>query len=232
MKRINTSQAEKLDTLRKCRYFSNVSDQILSELSIGMQLCRFERGEAVFWEGDISKGLYIIQLGSVKLYKLSKQGREMILTVLRKAESFNEVTVFDHLPNPVNVAALEDSNIWIVDAESIRACLDKYPEVTQAVILNLSKNLRMLVEKLDELSFYQVTTRLARLIINLTEDELQGDSQVRLTRDDMAARLGTVREVVTRSLNELQRSKAIRVSRRKIKIANRERLREWAQIDQ
>jgi len=232
MKRVNTSQTEKFDTLRKSRYFLNVSDQILTELSTGMQLCRFERGEAVFWEGESPKGLYIIQLGSVKLFKISKQGREMIFNVLGEGESFNEVPVFDQDTNPVNVASLEDSEIWIVNATAIRGCLYKYPEVTKAVILNLSKNLRMLVEKVDELSFYQVTTRLARLISKLTQDELQGDSQVRLTRDDMAARLGTVREVVARSLKELERSNAIRVTRWKIEITDRERLHEWAQIDE
>ena len=79
----------------------------------------------------------------------------------------------------------------------------------------------MLVAKIVELSFYQVTTRLARLIDNLTDDELQGDSQDRLTRDEMAARLGTVREVVVRSLKELDRGAAVRVYRRKIEVINR-----------
>ena len=87
----------------------------------------------------------------------------------------------------------------------------------------------MLVGKVEELSFYQVTTRLARLIANLPETQLLGESGIRLTRDDMAARLGTVREVVARSLKELERSGAIQVSRRKIKIVDRDRLCEWAQ---
>jgi CRP/FNR family transcriptional regulator len=87
----------------------------------------------------------------------------------------------------------------------------------------------MLVSKIEELSFYQVTTRLARLMINLTEDELQGDSKDRLTRDQMAARLGTVREVVARSLKELERSGAVLVNRRRIDIINRKILEEWAQ---
>jgi len=229
MQRLSANHTQKLETLQNCRYFENVGDIILSEISQGMNLYRYARGEAVFWEGETSKGLYIIEQGSVKLYKLSHQGREMVLNVLREGESFNEVPVFDEEPNPLNVAALEETKIWIVAAVSIRANLYKYPEVSRAVILNLSKNLRMLVRKVEELSFFQVTTRLARLINTLTQDELQGDAQVRLTRDDIAARLGTVREVVARSLKELERSGAVQVSRRKIEIVDMERLREWAQ---
>lgn len=227
MRRIATHQSRKIATLQACRYFQDVNDAILGEISQGMQLCCFEGGEAVFWEGETSKGLYIIEQGSVRLYKTSLQGRELVLQVFGEGESFNEVPVFDRETNPVNVAALEDSLIWIVDAVAIRACLDKYPEVTKAIILNLSKNLRMLVEKVEELSFFQVTNRLARLLARLPDEQLMGQTDLRLTRDELAARLGTVREVVVRSLRELERSGAIQVSRTKIEIVDDARLQDW-----
>jgi len=224
MRRIPTNRSKKLQTLRTCRYFDSVRDDILIEISEGMQLLHFKRGETVFWENETSNGLYIIEKGSVKLYKLSQQGRELVIEVFSNGDSFNEVPVFDGENNPVNVAALEESDIWIVDAESIRRSLYKYPEVTKAVVLNLSKNLRMLVSKVEELSFFQVTNRLARLIDNLPEEQLSGPTSVRLTRDELAARLGTVREVVTRSLKELERSGAIAVSRNKIEVVDKDRL--------
>lgn len=230
MHRISTPQERKLTTLRNCRYFENVGDGILLEISHGMQLCRYDRGEAIFWEFEPSKGLYIIDRGSVKLYKLSQQGRELIIEVFGDGDSFNEVPVFDQQLNPVNVAALEESEIWIVNGGAILDCLYKYPEVTKAVVLNLSKNLRMLVSKVEELSFYQVTNRLARLIDSLPCEQLMGPASIRLTRDEMAARLGTVREVVARSLKDLERSGVIKVSRDKIEIIDREKLDIWTQM--
>lgn len=229
MRRIATNDLQKMARLHTCRYFNDVGDAILSEISQGMHLCRYEGGEVVFWEGDPSKGLYIVEKGSVKLYKSSLQGRELVLQVFGDGESFNEVPVFDREPNPVNVAALEESDIWIVGAGAIRSCLGNYPEVSKAVILNLSKNLRMLVEKLEELSFYQVTNRLARLLARLPHEQLMGKTDIRLTRDELAARLGTVREVVARSLRELERSGAIQVSRKKIEIVDEDRLQDWIQ---
>jgi CRP/FNR family transcriptional regulator len=230
MHRISTTQATKLVKLGTCRYFENVGDERLREISRGMELCRYDRGEAIFWENEPSKGLYIIDSGSVKLFKLSQQGRELIIEVFGDGESFNEVPVFDQQLNPVNVAELEESKIWIVDGGAIRECLYKYSEVTQAVVLNLSKNLRMLVGKVEELSFYQVTNRLARLIDTLPVEQLMGPANIRLTRDEVAARLGTVREVVARSLKDLERSGAIAVSRDKIEIIDKEKLSTWTQL--
>ncbi len=161
--------------------------------------------------------LYIISQGSVKLFKLSPKGRELIIRVLEEGATFNEVPIFDYGANPVNVAALEDSYIWAIDAEVIRLCISQHPEMAQAVILNLSHNLRMLVGAVEELSFYQVTNRLARLISRLPAEQLE---EQRITQDQLAARLGTVREVVARSLRDLERSGAIRVERRQIQVLN------------
>ena len=98
-----------------------------------------------------------------------------------------------------------------------------------SIITILTQNLRMLVVMVEELSFFQVTNRLARLINQLPEEQLVGGSTQRITQDQMAARLGTVREVVARSLRELERSGAIQVKRRQIQIVDQEILSEWGE---
>ena len=183
----------------------------------------------MFWEGDTCAGLHIIRHGIVRLFKISPQGRQLVVKIFNQGESFNEVHVFDGGDNPINVAAVTQSDIWVVACESIRKAMQKYPEMAPAIILNLSSNLRMLVSLVEELSFYQVTNRLARLISQLPKEQLEGKGDLRLTQDDMAARLGSVREVVARSLRELERSGAIQSERGKIQITNGELLKEWAQ---
>jgi CRP/FNR family transcriptional regulator len=183
----------------------------------------------IFWEGDLCAGLHVIERGSVKLFKVSPQGRELIINTSEEGSTFNEVPVFDNGRNPVSAAALENCDIWVIDAAVIHSAMEQNPEMCRAVIISLSANLRMLVAKVEELSFYQVTNRLARLISQLPEEQLSGQASNRLTQDQMAARLGTVREVVARSLQQLQRSGAIRVDRRQIEILDDELLHEWAQ---
>jgi len=229
MKYISVSQAQKVTALSRNSYFSELSARILEELSQGVSFRRYARGEVLFWEGDPCEGLYIIERGSVKLFKTSVQGRELIIRVLEEAETFNEVPVFDRGQNPVNAAALEDCDIWVVNSDVIQRAVDAYPEMNRFIIKNLTENLRMLVGKVEELSFFQVTNRLARLLNQLPAEQLAGSPRQRITQDQLAARLGTVREVVARSLRELERSGAIQINRRRIEIQNQEILLDWAQ---
>jgi CRP-like cAMP-binding protein len=226
MQNITVSLEEKLAALHENSYFSTLNDKVLKSLAQGTNLRLFERGETICWQGDACTALYIIRQGSVKLFKLSPKGRELIIRVFDEGATFNEVPIFDYEPNPVNVAALEDSYVWAIDAEVIRAGILQHPEMAQAVILNLTRNLRMLVGTVEELSFYQVTNRLARLISRLPAEQLE---EQRITQDQLAARLGTVREVVARSLRDLERSGAIRVERRQIRVVDEHLLRDWAQ---
>jgi CRP/FNR family transcriptional regulator len=195
-----------------------------------VRLYRYKPGEMIFWEGGTCAGLHIVQSGSVKLFKISPQGRQLVVKIFNQGESFNEVPVFDGGENPINVAAITQSDIWVVACESIRKAIDEHPAMARAIILNLTANLRMLVGLVEELSFYQVTNRLARLISQLPKEQLEGKGQQRLTQDEMAARLGSVREVVARSLKELERSGAIRSERGSIWITDGDILKEWAQF--
>lgn len=229
MNTIAINEDTKVEALRNNGYFTGLDKKILEDLSLGTSLRRYERGEIIFWEGEPCAGLHIIQHGSVKLFKTSRQGRELIINVFEEGATFNEVPVFDNGQNPVNVAALEESEIWAVEAAVIQKAMQKHPEMCAAVISNLTQNLRMLVGMVEELSFFQVTNRLARLITQLPEEQLVGESTQRITQDQMAARLGTVREVVARSLRELERSGAIQVERRQIQIVDHKILDEWGE---
>lgn len=226
MQNLTVKLQEKLAALRANSYFSTLSDIVLNSLAHGTNLRLYERGETICWQGDVCTALYVIKQGSVKLYKLSPKGRELIIRVFDEGATFNEVPIFDYDPNPVNAAALEDCQLWAVDAEVIRTCIRQHPDMAQAVILNLTRNLRMLVGTVEELSFYQVTNRLARLLSRLAPEQLE---EQHITQDQLAARLGTVREVVARSLRDLERSGAIRVERRQIQVLNEELLRDWGQ---
>lgn len=215
--------------LRHCPYFTGLADDILAEFIPGLRLIRYERGEVVFWQDEPCAGLQIIERGMVKLFKLSPQGRELIVNIFKEGATFAEVPVFDGGNTPVNAAALEESDIWQLETALIRCLMQKYPEMSQQVMLNLAKNLRMMVGMVEEVSFYQVTQRLARLLSQMTTAELAGSDSTRLTQDQLAARLGTVREVVARALRELERSGAIRVVRRQIRILDAQQLKDWGE---
>jgi CRP-like cAMP-binding protein len=225
MKLLDASLDRKLKTLRANPYFDNLPDEILLQIGGQMQLRSYERGEILFWEGDPCAGLHIIEEGSVKLYSISPQGRQYIVRVLQEGDTCNEVPAFDGGANPVNVETLERSKVWAINDEVLRSLVRLHPDFALKVLSNFGKNLRGLVRMVSEMAFYQVTNRLARLISKLPVDE----SQPHWTQEQLAAQLGTVREVVARSLKELERSGAIRIEDRRIHILDKDALSEWTQ---
>jgi CRP/FNR family transcriptional regulator len=227
MRRLSSTVEQRIEALQNNRYLLGLDEVILTYLAQNTRLISYDAEEMIIREGQTCPGLCIIQSGRVKIYKNSPAGREMIINVIENGDSFNEVPVFDQLENPIDVGAVIDTKIWLIDAGALRTVIAKHPEAAQQIIINLSQNLRMLIGKVAELSFYTVTARLARLLRQLSSKQLSGDSSERLTQDDLASRIGTVREVVSRSLKELEKTGAIDVQRGKIEILNREKLIDW-----
>jgi len=227
MRRISSSNTARIQALQENRYLSGLNNEILSYLAENTRLIAYDADETIIHEGQPCQGLNIVESGRVKIYKYSSAGREMIINVLDKGESFNEVSVFDQQENPVNVSAVLSTRTWLISADTLRSVIAEHPQACQQIIINLSQNLRMLIGKVAELSFYTVTARLARLLRELPEAQLTGNGPSRLTQDDLAARIGTVREVVARSLKELERVGAIDIERGKITILNQEKLIDW-----
>ena len=225
MKPLEAHRNLKFNTLRRNPYFDDLPEEMLNEIAGHMQLRGFERGEILFWEGDPCAGLHIIEQGSVKLFRTSPQGRQYIVRVLQEGDTCNEVPTFDGGTNPVNVETLEKSKVWVIDDVALRSLVKAHPEFALKVLSNFGKNLRGLVRMVSEMAFYQVTNRLARLISELPAEQ----TRPHWTQEQLAARLGTVREVVARSLKELERSGAIRIEDRRIQVADAEALSQWTQ---
>jgi CRP/FNR family transcriptional regulator len=225
MKSIETITKERIKVLRGNEYFDDLPDSLLKEISAHMDLREYQRGDVLFWEGDACDGLYIVQQGLAKIFRLSSQGRQYIVRILQEGDTFAEVPAFDGVTNPVNVEALENCSVWVIDGEKLRGLIISHPKFAQKVLGNFGKMLRGMVHKVSEMAFYQVTHRLARLIFEMSEER----SVPHWTQEQLAARLGTVREVVARSLKELERSGAIKIEDRRIQIVDKEIFRQWSQ---
>jgi CRP/FNR family transcriptional regulator len=225
MKLIEKSETEKIGTLKGNPYFDELPKDALKDLAAHVQLREYARGDSMFWEGDPCAGLYIIVSGSIKLYRISPAGRQYIIAVLAEGATCNEVPAFDGGENPVSAETLEATLVWVVDARTLRELVKADPDFALKVLEKFGQNLRNLVEKISEMAFYQVTNRLARLIMELPSE----NKMPNWTQEQLAGRLGTVREVVARSLKELEKSGAIRIVDRRIHIENEELLHQWLQ---
>ena len=225
MKSIESKASEKIKVLKGNEYFDELPETILKDIAEHMHLREFQRGDVLFWEGDPCDGLHIIEYGSAKIFKLSPQGRQYIVRILQEGDTFSEVPAFDEGTNPVNVEALETRRVWVINNQKLHELIMEHPVFAQKVLVNFGKMLRGMVRMVSEMAFYQVTHRLARLIAELPQEK----SAPHWTQEQLAARLGTVREVVARSMKELERSGAIKVEDRRIQIADQTIFEQWLQ---
>ena len=212
-----------MNALRGNQYFDDLPDPLLKEIAEHTRLGEYQRGDVLFWEGDACEGLFILEQGSAKIFRLSPQGRQYIVRILQEGDTFAEVPAFDEGTSPVNVEALETCRTWVIDKHKLHELVMEHPTFAQKVLVNFGKMLRGMVRMVSEMAFYQVTHRLARLI----DTELLQDKSSNWTQEQLAARLGTVREVVARSLKELERSGAIKMEDRRIQIVDREIFEQW-----
>lgn len=223
MKTIEASLKQRMDALRGNQYFDDLSESMLKEIAEHTRLGEYQRGDVLFWEGDACEGLFIMQQGSAKIFRISPQGRQYIVRILQEGDTFAEVPAFDEGTNPVNVEALEACQVWVINKNKLHELVMEHPVFAQKVLVNFGTMLRGMVRMVSEMAFYQVTHRLARLI----DAELPQDKSTAWTQEQLAARLGTVREVVARSLKEMERSGAIKMEDRRIQIVDREIFDQW-----
>ncbi len=210
--------------LRAIPYFEALDDDALRAIAREVVIREYRAGELVFLEGETDAGLHLVTKGLCKIYRLSEGGREHVLSMLRPGDSCNEVPVVDGGPNPATMAVIEDTTVWVISRESLQRLRQRYPSLNDEIIKNLAKRCRQLVQRIYNLSFLPVTGRLAAFLLQQSEDsEL---SRRQWTQEEIAAHLGTVREMVGRAMKELQDARLITLDRHRIEIVDRAGLAE------
>lgn len=187
----------------------------------------YQASEVIVLEGEAQPGLYFLAHGYVKAVKYSPTGREQTLRFLEAGDTFNEIGVFTHRPNPATAIALEASGVWFIPRESLTRLMGERPDFAQSVIEQMAERMLFLVSLVTDLSLRPVTGRLARLLLDSADNDVVPRPRW-FTQAELAARLGTVPDVVQRSLRALEADGLIAVDRQQIHILNRPALDELA----
>jgi CRP/FNR family transcriptional regulator len=212
-----------IDFLRRVNYFHDLPLADLTRLLALAVEQRLAPGQVLFLEGEPCRGMYLVYAGRVRVFKASPEGREQVLTVARPGDSFAEVPVFDGGPNPASADAMDESVVYLFPTADLLRLVRSSPEIALGVIRVFAQRLRHLTRLVEDLSFRHVTARVARLLLQSIADE-GGAAGPRLTQQEMAAMIGTAREVVTRALRALEQQGAIQVQRGQIVILKPELL--------
>jgi len=220
--------AVQAEFLRSLPYFSGLDTAELDAIGRYIHEKKAERGEILVFEGDPAETLYFVVSGAVKVYKTSADGKEQILHVIRPGESFNDVPVFSGSANLTSAEAMGPVTLQFINKTDLEAILREHCQVAMNVIQVLSQRVQHLVSLVEDLSFRHVTGRVAKILLEYIGG---GDGErPRLTQQEMAAMIGTAREMVGRSLKSLEEDGTIRMERNRVIIADQAALREVAGI--
>ncbi|MCZ2110928.1 MAG: Crp/Fnr family transcriptional regulator [Dehalococcoidia bacterium] len=207
--------------------FQGLDSETLALLASGSTRRRYTAGATVFKEGDTPDGLYVVESGWVRAVKMSPQGREQVLQFIGPGEPFNTVALFSR-SNPATAMALEESVVRVVSLATIERLLAERPQFARRILENMADRLIYLVGLVADLSLRPVMGRLARLIVDQAQDGVLARPKW-FTFAELAARLGTVPDVIQRAMGALQAEGAIDVNRREIRVLDEEKLRELAE---
>ena len=225
-----TKQQKVLELLLSVPYLGGVDAATLTAIGEAAVLRKYDAGQTIFIEGEASAGLFIVQDGYLKSVKVSMSGREQVVRVVGPGDVFNAIGVLASETNPGTVIALEDSTVWTIERTALLRLLDEHPALGGMIIQSLAMRVQQLMHQVEDFSLRSVEERLARLLI---EEAVEGTVMRRKwdTQAAMAARLGTVTDVLNRSLRRLTDDGIVEVERDQICILDIDKLKALAAIE-
>jgi CRP/FNR family transcriptional regulator len=222
-----------IDLLKRCPLFAGLNEEDLKKINSIALLKKVKRKGVIFSEGEEAKGFYVTLSGRVKIYKVSPDGKEQILHVISAPDSFAEASLFLEGIYPAFAEALNDSQLLFIPKRDFVHLIEKNPKLSLNMIASLSHFLRRFASLIEELSFKEVSSRIAKYLIDLSlklsrEGKNPKEVELDLSKTQLASKLGTISETFSRTLAKMKAKGIIDVKKNRIFILDRKALEELA----
>jgi CRP/FNR family transcriptional regulator len=196
-------------------------------------LKQIKKKEILFSDGEEARGFYVILSGRVKLFKVSPDGKEQILHIVSAPDAFAEAVLFLEGTYPAFAEAITDCQLLFFPRRDFIQFIEKNPRLSINMIVTLSHYIKRFASLIEELSLKEVSSRIAKYIIDLSmksskEGKIPKEVELDLSKTQLALKLGTISETLSRTLAKMRAKRIIDVKKNKIIILNREALEELA----
>ncbi len=201
--------------------FSNLSAAQLESVGAHAHQKAYDKGSVIQKEGDIAESFYVIVAGQVKVYILDEfdPTREVILKTLGPGDFFGELPLLDQAPRSANVAALDRCHLQVLTYKAFQRAIEDSPDIAARVMQTLATRLRHADRRINSLALTDISTRISRTLLELAivsnGHRVVGEP---FTQKDLASMVGASREMVNRTLQDLQDGGYITVQRKSITI--------------
>ena len=200
---------DKLSLLESVPIFSDLSKSDLTKIAERMTHRKFNKNQMILLEDDFGQTFFVIAKGSVKITRLSDDGREVILAMLGEADFFGEMSLLDGDGRSANVVSLEASEVLTLARNEFLDILEQYPKISICLLEELTHRLRKSDQQIESLSLSDVEQRIGITLIRLAEELgtiKQGSVKINNLpfQQDIANMAGTSRETVSRTFKLLE----------------------------
>lgn len=211
--------------LRHIPFFASLDEESLAQVGAATAVRQFDRGEVIAVEGERGGSLRYVRSGLVKLATTSSEGHEQILRLVPAGQTFNLVAALDGQPTAATATALDSTTIYAIHREVVSRLLTERPDVAQAALLALAADTRDMIALAKDLALYHVSERVARLLLDQERCACERCRNHYMTQQEMAAIVGTAREMVGRTLHEFQAAGIIELHHGHVVVRDPDRLR-------
>lgn len=218
-----------LDILKRCALFSGLEKADLEALARIAITRSYKKSGMIMLEGEHATGFYVVVSGKVKVFKISPEGKEQILNIAGPGETFAEAAVFSGTDYPASASALVPATVLYFPRIGFERLIKKHPHLALNMIGRMSVLLRTLNRLVEELSLKEVSARVAKYLLDRAVQSGEAGKQrlevkLKISKHQLAARLGTISETLSRTLTRLKSAGIIEVHRNSLVILDKERL--------
>jgi len=212
------------EVISACRLFAGLDEPARRRLAALAAARRFAAGQRVFDEGGEPAGVYIVDAGRVRVYKLSPQGREHVLHVVCPGETFAEVAVLGGMPLPASAEALDPTRCALLPTAPLRAALRADHQLCLQLLGGMAQWVRHTVRLLEDVVLRDAAGRVARYLLDIADDDRP--VELPLLKRHLASHLNLTSETLSRVLRRLDDGGLIRaVDARTLRVVDRAGLR-------
>jgi CRP/FNR family transcriptional regulator len=211
--------------------FNDLPDETQQMIAAAAVRRHFRAGQVIYIEGEPSDSIYILESGWIKATCMTRDGREQAMMFLRPVDVFGDISALTGVPYPCTVTALEGVVVWAIPAQTVLDLIPRGPAFAMAVIRQLGERVLQYINLVEDLSLRSVESRLAHTLLHyaeLRDGQLIVPRREWTTFDQMAVRLGTARDVLSRALKNLEGEQLLRVEKQSIVLIDLKGLAERA----
>lgn len=201
--------------------FGDLAPDSLDALSGMVQVRRYPKGAFIVGQRDAGSCMYLLTQGRAKVSLASEEGRELVLDYLEAPAHFGEMSLVDAQPRSADVIAVTDVEVLTIDGKDLSAAIRIQPKLALSLIATLSRRLRTMIGRLEDMAFHDARHRVMRVLLNVATATLEsrGVAEVRgMTHYDIATLAGTSRETASRIISNLGKSSVLKTRGRTIVI--------------